>query len=229
MGRSLIFDKNGIHLPDYPPVSIILTADCSLPITEQCLLSLNYLDYPTDQLEYVLILPPQRPCPNSLELASRLKAIQFDVGVKWSLLEARLEGLSLAKGNYVQFLDACMNIKPLWLEKALSHLNRNGSFGVTGEVENGEASANGSPGQSGNTRRFNIPDGLYKRNELLRYCENGRSNRSGFQPSEVVAKIPEEMAFFCSSAKHTVMPGIWSFSLHISRFKLRQKLITNQA
>lgn len=118
----------------FPLVSIVLTADCALPMIEQCLQSLVRIEYPKDQLEFFLIIPPERPEPRLPRLTPRLRIIRFDSALTWSSQKARFEGTTLAQGEYVQFLDAHFQIKSDWIKKAVQHFDHHQVFGVSGEI-----------------------------------------------------------------------------------------------
>ncbi len=188
---------------NYPLISIIITADCPLPQIEQSLRSLTQLKYPKDKLEFLLIMSPLRPVPKVPQFESRFSIIQFDCGIKWNKEEARFEGLSLAKGKYIQFMDACLNLKTKWLKEAITNFVKQNVIGVTGFVTQNEGAHNGN-GNLGNPVDFInldklvlLRNGLFDKNWLVHLFDNSKMtspNLNNKTNSEKLLQVATKMA-----------------------------------
>lgn len=229
MSRSLLFGSKRNQVSYYPLISVILTADCSLPITEQCLCSFSDLQYPKDKLEFLLILPPQHPYPRSLDSTPRLKMIQFDAALGWSEENAKLEGFSLARGEYTQFLDASLTIKPLWLANALEFCVDFHPIGVRGEIDHNGASHLNQQDQFNGSNGRRILDGLYNRNELTKYLANGNTTYfESPQDSDKVMTISEPMAVSLRYGTNGMSLGRYVFD-RIGRMTTKRKFASNHS
>ncbi len=188
---------------NYPLISIIITADCPLPQIEQSLRSLTQLKYPKDKLEFLLIMSPLRPVPKVPQIESRLNVIQFDCGIEWNKEEARFEGLSLAKGKYIQFMDACLNLETKWLREAITKFVKENVIGVTGLVSQHEVAHNGNGNLSNPVDLIKLNklallrNGLFDKNWLVHLFDNGKmtsSNLNSKADPEKLIQVTTKMA-----------------------------------
>ena len=118
----------------FPLISVVLIGNGSLPNLYQSLNALTNLEYPQDQLEYILILPNHFPLASTMQSLPRFRIIQFDESVSWNNHSARLEGLSFAHGDYVQFIEGHLSLHPQWLKTGLSFFTYQQVAGVIGTI-----------------------------------------------------------------------------------------------
>ncbi len=182
----------------YPLISIILIGSCTLEQLERCLEELRGIDYPKDQLEYFLILPPQRPHPQNGNKILGLKTIQFDTTLQWDEVSARMEGISLANGEFVQMLNAGYALQGDWFKKALPHFLHHQIFGIRGRVEPFDAEQGLREGNPSENIEFVLDDGLYDR-KIIRYLQLrkewlSRSMKDYFPLPEKILFLPMTMA-----------------------------------
>ena len=185
----------------YPLVSIVLIGSGDLPHLQASFDAVKRIRYPRDQIELFLIMPPQRPVPHgALEGQMATKIIQFDTGLPWNEQEARLEGMNLASGEYVQLLGGDLALHPDWLQSALPYFLHHQVFGVRGKIQSKESAEKQASGWfRTKTKQQTVSDGLYDR-KILQYLKLKRQLISRpmadyFPAPQKVLNLPIDMAY----------------------------------
>lgn len=187
----------------YPLISIVITADCSLPQIAQSMQSLAILKYPKDRLEFLMIMPPLRPIPETTPISSQLSVIQFDSGMDWNKEDARFEGLCLAKGRYIQFIDGCLKLETKWFKEALTNFVKQEIVGITGSISKSDIKYVTDFGKNGRhpDKSLLLNDGLFDRNLLTHLLQNGNGSHFDISKDQLI-QVSTKMADDNGNGRH---------------------------
>jgi len=119
----------------------------------------------------------------------------------WSKEEGRIEGLSLAKGRYIQFIDACLNLKTKWFKEALTIFVRQKIVGVEGFVSQSDVMPEGPISKHKElldpNKSLLLKNGLFDKKMLKYLLQNGKRlnlEKEDSANSDQFFKIPIKMA-----------------------------------
>ena len=172
----------------YPFISVIFLGDNSIEEIDLSLKALKEINYPQDQLEFYLIVPYHRPLSEFAKNYSRLRIIRFDETIQWYPLNAQLEGLSFAKGEYVQLFRCNYSIHSSWLKTGLEYLENQKNVSVTSDAD-----------LKFYDNSSRLVDGLYDLKILKQIINNFEVNLTqsdNFQDSNNMLHVSEPMVDF---------------------------------
>jgi len=115
---------------NYLYVSIIIPAKNVAGIIEKCLSSINFLEYPKNFFEIIVVDNGSIDATKSIAQEMGAKVLEKKSGTISSL---RNFGASHAKGNILAFLDADMLVCTSWLKNAVYHL-KDKKIGAVGSM-----------------------------------------------------------------------------------------------
>ncbi len=118
----------------FPLISVVIIGNSSLSHLYHCLNAFTKVDYPQDQLEYLIILPNHFPVASAVQSLPQVRIIQFDEMINWNCQTAREEGLFFVHGDYVQLIEASYSLLPKWLKTGLSFFAYQQIIGVVGNI-----------------------------------------------------------------------------------------------
>jgi cellulose synthase/poly-beta-1,6-N-acetylglucosamine synthase-like glycosyltransferase len=122
-------DSSSAKLPLEPLVSIVIPVRNEEEFMEQCIRSLNELDYPKDKLE--IIFADGRSTDRTKEIAIAHGCTVVDnPGLKISA--GRNEGFAASHGQIVAFTDADCVFPAQWIRNAVKYFNSTAAGGVSG-------------------------------------------------------------------------------------------------
>ncbi len=115
-----------------PIVSIIIPTRNAAHTLPQCLQSIAALEYPSEQIETIIIDGDSHDTTVAIALAARATVLK---GCADGPTAARLLALPIARGKIVAFTDADCVVSKNWLKNAVRHLERGEADVIGGPLE----------------------------------------------------------------------------------------------